>query len=205
MQQIQAARKFRLTIRALQALHGSIEIKPPPLQNVASRSILCETRQRKQVVFHLTWALYISNIAEAEGLLGIKLVSRTTAPCQVCDAKRGCVFPHLIQCVLEEICQTGNLLFDFSRTKGCFTVEDKLAELLALAVPPVLYKLSFIGVHPRVDIYGNFLFELMNTLSLGVSRLFKQCLFNRFDHCERVSNTMWKKKVLLTFSIESKV
>lgn len=54
--------------------------------------------------------------------------------------------------------------------------ESQLVKELMLSVLSVLSKFSFLKIHPSVDIYAKFRFVPMPCLSLGVCRMWKECV-----------------------------
>lgn len=69
----------------------------------------------------------------------------------------------------------------------------KFQELLMLSVIRILHLFSLVGVHSSVAIYVIFMFNPMHVLSLGISRLFKECLINVLDDTEATINTFKSK------------
>ena len=171
----------------LLALHDSIEFIFEPLMKVAMEGISFQTADFKNVRAHLMLSSYVADIPEAEDMLSIKRNTNTSSPCHRC-----LVGKESMSCVTDvaERSVGNNLKMFHSLKSGDEEVTNNFKKLSMIPVPPVLNSFPFVGIHPSVDIYAIFGFEPMHNLSLGISKLLKECTVSYLKDDKRVRTSI---------------
>lgn len=156
----------------LRMLHRCIETALEPLREYALKGIIMKTSDGIHLRSHLLLASYVADGPEAEDLLSVKRGSMTKSPCCRClivkDLLSGCVCgdPRTLSSTLS-------ILRRFHA--GDDLAAATLSAQSMLPLPPVLSNFPMVGIHPVVDIYRIFRCELLHILSLGASRMLKEC------------------------------
>lgn len=147
---------------------------------------------------------YGADIPKAEDLLGIKRVSRTMTSCYICELKNN-KFSFYTDCSQKHFHRRNFFYLTFLGTNKRSAAEDTLAKPVVFFLLPVPHTLSFIGLHPSVDIPSIYTFEPMNTLSLGICRLWKDFLYSTSMIVTEHQSQCQQKTVLSRPSEKSKI
>lgn len=123
-------------------------------------------------------ASYVADIPEAENLLGVKRRHCTPMPWYVCEVKRADLadFSDARKRYWKKIEADLPMKAHMSGAKmNQLEFLDKISEL---PMDPVFVTLPFVWIHRSVDVYAIIRFQPLHNLSLGVSRLLKECIWN---------------------------
>lgn len=159
-------------VHLIQAFHNSICFALKPLMDEAMGGFIATSADKFKLRLHLVLASYICDIPEAEDSLSVKRGNQTESPCFRCLVRKGNLADGLCG-ETRTLAHTKQLLTGLER--GIDSVMEDLKQFSMLSIPPVLSAFPMIGVHPCVDIYDIFRFEPMHNLSLGVSKMLKDC------------------------------
>lgn len=191
----QAEKKSCPKVLTLQALYKGIEVSLAPLQNVALRDVVCETRLGKKYFFTWCWNHMLPIFQKPKICSESKNWLERQLRAKLVNWKAWVLISYSL--LLENFVTNANsILVELPCTKKRFAEENKIDELSMLPFLPEFHTFSFIAAHPSVDVYANSRSETINTLSLGIGGLLMECLLNYPDDWERVSNTVPTKKVL---------
>lgn len=179
-------------IQVLRALHESVERSLDPLAYVARKGIAAKSTDRRAYVFHILLCSYLSDIPEAEDMLGVKRGVLTKAPCHNCLVRREDMADSTFA-RRRTLRETLELLENIRIARGTESpgaVVEQLDERSMLSIRPVLSNFPLVGIHSCVDLYTIFRFEPMHGLSLGVSKLLKECAIALLGDSSRASSSM---------------
>lgn len=171
----------------LEALHDSINFSVEPLARTALSGMPSVTLDGIHLRMHLVVSSYLCDTPEAEDLLAVKRGTQCQSPCHVCLVRKEDL---PFSCV-----GTGRSLKDTSimvsrlnvRSPG---IEEEFQSKSMLSIPPILSQFPCMSLHPSVDIYTLFRYEPMHNLSLGISKLLKECCVYMLKDTERSSPAM---------------
>lgn len=133
---------------------------------------------------------------EWEGLLFVKHGIRPYSPCCFCMVQM-VVFSRNKYVTNRSPVHCLNALLD--RRNGFVIAQQKGSKLVIVPIIPVLHDILLVDIHEVGDIYAIFCYEPLHFLSLGVSKLLKECLFNRLSDPHKSSKSItfsfWKQKM----------
>lgn len=184
---VASRRKKFPRVHIIRFFRESIEFVLHPLLTFALRGISCSTYDCKRLLFSLLLVSYIADIPEAEDMLSVKRGVGTYAPCHNClDGKDQLLFsthgePRTVERTLAMMKDLGT---------GDERTVEQFKQLPMISIPPVLSHFPLVGIHPCVDTYEIFKFEPMHSLSLGVSKLLKECCAAMLSYASRNSSAM---------------
>lgn len=159
-------------ILLLRFVHGSIELSPRKLSNVAVSEVVALSSNEWSFILHCLLVSYVADISEAEDMLSVKRCTLTDWPCfrWVLPEDQ---FSDFVCGESRTLDRTKDIFWSFQR-EGVVAKEE-LASMSMPSTLPVLSSFTMMGIHPRVDNYSIFCVEPIRNISLGVSRILKEC------------------------------
>ena len=172
----------------LSCLHECVEKCVEPLSNEALRGIAACTRDRSMLHCHFLLSSYIGDLPECEDMLSVKRNGNTISPCHRCIITKS-QLPFNTNEPERSLSDSMELI---GRLKNDEEGElfDELKGLSMLPIPPVFYEFPMVGLTPAVDIYAIFTFEPLHALSLGISRMLKECASRMLSDSSRFSSSL---------------
>lgn len=156
----------------IRALHHAIEFVLEPLGCDALRGASVKTADEKRLRLHFVLSSYVSDTPEAEDLLGVKRGNNTESPCHRCNVSRDQM--PFSTCERYRCTEESRQIIK-AIDGNVATAFDKLKQMSMLPLLPVLSSFPLVAIHPCNDIYNIFRFEPMHFLSLGISKMLKEC------------------------------
>ena len=175
-------------VNRLLALHETVEFCLEEVSKLAEVGVVCETRDKCRVRMHFLLASYVSDIPEAEDLLGLKRGNQTPSPCYQCLVRKESMAESSFA-KSRSLMHTRRLIERLGTSENRETLEE-LATLSMHPILPVFADFPFVGIHESVDIYSIFDYDPMHVLSLGISRLLKECLWELLDDSNRKTSAL---------------
>lgn len=179
-------KKFK-RVDFLQSLHESIHFALQPLLRTALTGISALTSERFHIRLHFIISSYLCDTPEAEDLLAVKRGTQCESPCHVCLVRKENL-PFSCTATARSVHETEIMLSKLKQqTPG---IDEEFQRKSMLSIPPLLSTFPMMSIHSSVDLYTLFRFEPMHNLSLGISKLLKECCVLMLKDSERTSPAM---------------
>lgn len=166
----------------LKSLHNGLEFFLGNAKQYTLAGLECETSDHQRFLLPLMKTYYIADILECEELPSVKRRRRSSSPshCSIIqkeDLKRN-------KCVMvESLNRSFNHFLDY-KTRTVIA-QQKVSQLSLLPIFRALHDFPFVEFHETVNICTIFRFEPLPYLSLGISKLLKEYLFNRLSDAKK--------------------